>query len=405
MSVCTCIQIAVAARNPAVGTCIFNAQAVQRQAPPGNDCSNAQNLASLTSPYSATTLSSSGYTNNFSYCSMGSSNDRVFYYDLPNNYTIEIWQSWNDYDSRHTMRYGASCPGTVEIGCIDDPDYTPISWTNTTGSTQRVWWINGGYSAGSGNFTLNWTVTAACVNPSNPSTSGTATICSGSDTNISATSTNATHIYWYTGGCGSTYIGWSAPGAAFNVSPTSTTTYYARGYNSTGSGCWSSGCGTVTITVDTTNPTYGGYSNLTGYSYYPGSGNVYWVRGGNVLQVDIQHSDNLNVWRQYFGFNHDNCPPNGCGGAPNEIKSYSTMGTFADWLADNNYLNITSATVVSGAWGSTTVRNRWSTTVSASCPDWNWYLYTYLYDWCTRGVGYTALGVWVHVDNTGPSTP
>ena len=96
-------------------------------------------------------------------------------------------------------------------------------------------------------FFVNYT---ACTNPSNPSASGTATICSGASTNISATSTNATLIYWYTGGCGSTFQGTSNPGANFSVSPATTTTYYARGYNSAGGGCWSAGCGSVTITVD-----------------------------------------------------------------------------------------------------------------------------------------------------------
>ncbi|MBN2777927.1 MAG: PKD domain-containing protein, partial [Bacteroidales bacterium] len=129
--------------------------AYSRSLLPGENCTNAQDLASLTSPYSATT---SNYENDFTFCSMGSSNDRIFYCDLPAGYSIEMWQSWNNYDSRHTMRYGGACPGTTEIGCIDDSDYTPISWTNTTGSTQRVYWINAGFSSGSGDFTLNWTI-------------------------------------------------------------------------------------------------------------------------------------------------------------------------------------------------------------------------------------------------------
>ena len=124
---------------------------------PGDDCSNAQDLGSLTSPYSATTT---GYANDYSVCSMGSSPDRVFYIDVPNGYEIEIWQSWNNYDSRHTMRYSGACPGSTEIGCIDDSDYTPISWTNSTGATERVWWINAGYSSYSGDFTLEWTLAA-----------------------------------------------------------------------------------------------------------------------------------------------------------------------------------------------------------------------------------------------------
>ncbi|HOV11682.1 MAG TPA: hypothetical protein PLL90_07955, partial [Bacteroidales bacterium] len=178
------------------------------------------------------------------------------------------------------------------------------------------------------------------------------------------------------------------------------TTYYARGYNSTG-GCWSSGCGSVTITVDQSAPTYNGYSNVAGYSYYDGTN--YWVNGGDVLTVDIQHSDNIDVQTQYFTFCHDNCSPNGCGGAPNEIKSYNSNGSFSDWMANDSYLNITGTSIVAGGWANTTITNRWSTSVSGSCPDWDWYPYTFLYDWCNNGVGYTALGKWIRVDNTAPT--
>lgn len=89
----------------------------------------------------------------------------------------------------------------------------------------------------------------SCVTPDTPTAAGATSICAGTSTNISATSTNATTIYWYTGSCGGTLVGTSSPGANFPVSPASTTTYYAKGYNSLNTGCWSSGCGSVTITA------------------------------------------------------------------------------------------------------------------------------------------------------------
>ncbi|HNX89797.1 MAG TPA: hypothetical protein PKH58_12005, partial [Paludibacteraceae bacterium] len=102
-----------------------------------------------------------------------------------------------------------------------------------------------------------------CTTPSDPVVSGSTTICSGESTNISATSTNATTIYWYTASCGGTQVGTSAPGANFAVSPTSTTTYYARGFNSSGS-CWSASCGSATITVNSTigTPTVTGATSI-----------------------------------------------------------------------------------------------------------------------------------------------
>jgi len=90
---------------------------------------------------------------------MGSSADRIFYLDVPNSATIDIGQTTNGYDSRHTLRYGGSCPGSTQISCIDDSDTTRINWTNNTGSTQRVWYTQAGYSSNQGTFTLTWNLT------------------------------------------------------------------------------------------------------------------------------------------------------------------------------------------------------------------------------------------------------
>ncbi len=124
----------------------------------GDNCASAQDLSTLTSPFNGTTTD---YINNFDICSMGSSPDRVFYVDVPSGTKINIWQSWNNFDSRHTMRYGGNCPGDIEIGCIDDNDLTPISWSNNTGSTERVWFIIAGFGSGSGDFTLEWSFDVA----------------------------------------------------------------------------------------------------------------------------------------------------------------------------------------------------------------------------------------------------
>ncbi|HNQ22677.1 MAG TPA: IPT/TIG domain-containing protein [Phycisphaerae bacterium] len=135
---------------------------------PGDTCATAQNLAGLTSPYSGTTA---GYADDRVSCWNGASGgpDRFFYYDVPNYYTIDIWQSYNNFDSVHETRRGATCPGDTQIACTDDDDYTHHTWTNTTGSTQRVWFILDAYGSGSGAFTLNWTVTP--IDPCNYVTS------------------------------------------------------------------------------------------------------------------------------------------------------------------------------------------------------------------------------------------
>ncbi|MBE0638760.1 MAG: BspA family leucine-rich repeat surface protein, partial [Bacteroidales bacterium] len=120
---------------------------------PGENCTNPQNLATLTSPYSSTTV---GYANDIGVCRTGYP-DRIFYINVPNGYTVDIWQSANEYDSYHYMGYGGSCPGSTTLYCIDDPDTQHNPWTNTTGSTQTVYFVVDAY-IGSGTFTLQWTL-------------------------------------------------------------------------------------------------------------------------------------------------------------------------------------------------------------------------------------------------------
>ena len=134
-----------------------------RAAFPGENCSNPQSLASLSSPYSSTTV---GYADDISVCRTGYP-DRIFSIDVPNGYIVDIWQSTNDYDSYHYMGYGGACPGSTTIYCIDDSDTQHNPWTNNTGSTQVIYFIIDGYN-GSGTFTLEWTLTPGCTAPAAP---------------------------------------------------------------------------------------------------------------------------------------------------------------------------------------------------------------------------------------------
>jgi len=122
----------------------------------GENCGTAMNLASMTSPYSSTTV---GYLDDISTCRTGYL-DRIFYIDVPNCNSIDIWESANSYDEYEYMGYGNVCPGATTINCWDNDALSHNIWTNGTGSTQRVWYVQDAYS-GSGTFTLNWTLTAA----------------------------------------------------------------------------------------------------------------------------------------------------------------------------------------------------------------------------------------------------
>ena len=86
------------------------------------------------------------------------------------------------------------------------------------------------------------TFTTPPSDPTSVSASAT-TIFIGSSTELTAGGPQGT-VYWYTGSCGGTVVGTGNP---LTVSPTITTTYYAR--NSSNS-VFSNGCASVTITVN-----------------------------------------------------------------------------------------------------------------------------------------------------------
>ena len=145
----------------------YSSNSAVRKFIPGDVCANAIDLGTLTSPISSTTV---GASSDFSYaCNANTDPDLVYYIDVPNNYTLVIGQTANGYDSENYLHYGGACPGTTEVACFDDPDVQNVTWQNTTGSTQRLYWVQDGFNSGnSGTFTLEWTLTAppSCIAPS-----------------------------------------------------------------------------------------------------------------------------------------------------------------------------------------------------------------------------------------------
>ena len=89
---------------------------------------------------------------------------------------------------------------------------------------------------------------ASCTNPTVPTVTG-GSMCPSGNVNltISGTLNNASKWYIYTSGCGSGILDSTSSGT-FNVSPSSTTTYYIRGEGN----CVTPGsCGSATVTVNT----------------------------------------------------------------------------------------------------------------------------------------------------------
>jgi hypothetical protein len=146
---------------------------------------------------------------------------------------------------------GGACPSGVYYYQWRDPYGSVIRSYNTTigmtytPTTTGYYYLDvycndcsGSTNTGSIYITVNTT-------PSAPTPSATPSdICSGESSTLSASVSGST-IYWYSGSCGGTLLG---TGNSISVSPSSTTTYYARSY--TGS-CWSTSCGSVTVNVGT----------------------------------------------------------------------------------------------------------------------------------------------------------
>jgi hypothetical protein len=122
--------------------------------------------------------------------------------------------------------------GSIESGPA------PSYWGEANGSGGQIGRIELYYSTG-----------PPCNQPTLPVISApTGTICAGDPVTLSISSgtlNDATNWQWYTGSCGGTSVG---SGTSINVSPMSTTTYYARGMG----GCVSSGsCASAAVTIAT----------------------------------------------------------------------------------------------------------------------------------------------------------
>ena len=93
---------------------------------------------------------------------------------------------------------------------------------------------------------VNFTITPGVpATPSNVAATPS-TICPSQSTALTATVGAGETVYWYTGGCGTTLAGTGSP---LNVSPSATTTYYARARRNSDS-VFSTNCASVLVTVD-----------------------------------------------------------------------------------------------------------------------------------------------------------
>ncbi len=150
--------------------------------------------------------------------------------------------------------FGSSCTLTATGGT-----FGTIYWQGTTDegtsmgtpATSMVVSTSGTYYFRAHNDLVGWGPdgsTTIIVNalPSDPFIVATSsTLCSGNSSTLSA-SVSDSRIFWYSGSCNGTQVG---IGNVLVVSPTITTTYFARAYD-TITGCWSNDCGSMVITVN-----------------------------------------------------------------------------------------------------------------------------------------------------------
>lgn len=150
------------------------------------------------------------------------------------------------WDSKISVFSGTSCSALTCVGGNDDNGPLCVGtsasyqWTSVVGLNYYI--LVHGYSV---NNSFQMGLTCTTPPPPDPTsiTATSNTICSGQSVTLTANGASGT-VYWYTGGCG---VGQIATGNSISVTPSTTTTYYARNYNGVQ---FSNNCVSTTVTVN-----------------------------------------------------------------------------------------------------------------------------------------------------------
>ncbi|HYD22618.1 MAG TPA: GEVED domain-containing protein, partial [Flavipsychrobacter sp.] len=248
--------------------CLFGNQSAQAQCftsyAPFDDCASYGDAITSFSMASVTSTSGCG-TNGYSYTTFPVRNLTVgtaytWNTTIISNYNdpegVAIWVDINNDGQFTSTEMLSNCTPTANFqsGSLTIPTGTlaasnvrmrvRCSYNYTPASTDACTDYTNGWGE-TEDYLVN--IIVPCNNPTVPTLSATnGTVCNGGSTILSiATGTlnDATTWSWYTVSCGGTAAG---TGSSLSVSPTTTTTYYARG---TG-GCVTPGsCGQITINV------------------------------------------------------------------------------------------------------------------------------------------------------------
>jgi hypothetical protein len=259
------------------------------------------------------------------FCNVSQTQPGVWYMVPGNGQIMTAYLCNTAWDSKISVFSGPNCSSLTCVGGNDD--YGPscatssasYQWTSTVGLNYYI--LVHGYSS---NSTFQIGLICSTPPPPNPtSISATSnTVCNGTSTTLTANGAVGT-VYWYTGGCGVTQIG---VGNSLTVSPTTTTTYFARNYNS---GLFSSGCTSTTITV---NPTPSVTINPASNTICEGSNTQLISSVGNTGGSPITY-----LWSPSTGLTNPN--------APSPFASPTSNQTYTLTVSANGCSNTTSTTI------------------------------------------------------------
>ncbi|NCU76919.1 MAG: hypothetical protein EBV59_08235 [Synechococcaceae bacterium WB7_1C_051] len=223
------------------------------------------------------------------------------YINVPQS-TVTGWYNYSYYYRGSTssgmryvrVSYQQQWQGSGAYGCCSTnwwwqtPYYNtgtgPWGGGNMTFNVQgyNTYWCCTGCSPTSGYRNYGYYYIDYTLQPADPSAANTNInpVCNPGQTITLTASNPIGTVYWYTGGCGSNFIG---TGTSINVNPNTTTTYYAMNYDN---GYFSNGCASITVNVPGTPaaPSANAVSIFCGQTASlsaSGNGSITWYANSN----------------------------------------------------------------------------------------------------------------------------
>jgi hypothetical protein len=181
-------------------------------------------------------------------CGTGQTMPGVWYVVPGNGQIMTASLCGTVWDSKISVFNGTNCATLTCVGGVDDSGpacattSASYSWTSVVG--QNYYILVHGFST---NQAFSLALTCTAPPPADPTgiNSSNASICSGAGTNVTLTAAGAVGtVYWFAGSCATT--GQIATGNSISVSPSSTTTYFARNFNGS---AFSTNCASYTLNV------------------------------------------------------------------------------------------------------------------------------------------------------------